>query len=84
MLATMSVCVLLAWTEQVHLEGDTSGLSVVARSIQKLQAVRLRRTLGSYRFFGTFFLCFDFLSRVPWPQVQYNAVNVRFRSSCLR
>lgn len=24
---------------QVHLEGDTSGLSVVARSIQKLQAV---------------------------------------------
>lgn len=25
---------------QVHLDGDTSGLSVVARSVQKLQAVR--------------------------------------------
>lgn len=49
---------------QVHLDGDTSGLSVVARSIQKLQAVsRLLKTvapcvLSSAGFFLPFFALF--------------------------
>lgn len=35
---------------QVHLDGDTSGLSVVARSVQKLQAVSVNayKTISSY------------------------------------